>query len=234
MTGTWWDTGVTRRGALTLGAAAAATAGVAGCSGSTFDAPDASLAAARRAARSSARVRTRDWERLARTVDGSLARPGERSYRRVRLLENPAFDGARPLAVLSVDSTADVVTGLTFARDHDLPVALRSGGHSYPGWSAGDDRLVIDVRPLSGIRLHTTGDRPRATIGAGASLAQVYERLARDGRGLAAGSCATVGVAGLTLGGGVGIVSRAYGLTCDAVTSMRVVTAGRRGRDGQR
>ena len=132
VTGTWWDTGVTRRGALTLGAAAAATAGVAGCSGSAFDGPDATLATARRAGRSGARVRFRDWERLARTVDGTLARPGERAYGRVRLLENPAFDGARPLAVLSVDSTADVVTGLSFARDHDLPVALRSGGHAIP------------------------------------------------------------------------------------------------------
>src|SRR5262249_51819740 len=124
-------------------------------------------------------------------------------------------------AVLSVASARDVATAFAFAQDHGVRVAIRSGGHSYPGWSAGNGALVIDVRPLHAVSLNGT----TATIGAGASLVQVYDALGTRGRGIAGGSCPTVGVAGLTQGGGVGVLTRAYGLTCDAVTAMRVVLA---------
>ena len=141
----------------------------------------------------------------------------------MRLLENPRYDGERPLAVLSVASAQDVATGLTFAQDHAIPVAVRSGGHSYRGWSGGGSpkALVLDCRPLSRVTL----DGSAVTIGSGAALASVYDTLGGQGRAIAAGSCATVGIAGLTLGGGVGVLTRAMGLTCDAVTSMEVVTA---------
>ena len=162
-----------------------------------------------------------DWKRLARHVDGTLARPGSTAYNTVRLTQNPRYDGARPLAVLSVAGAHDVARGIAFARDHGVPVAIRSGGHSYPGWSAGDGALVIDVRPLDGVSLNGT----TATIGAGASLVQVYDGLGTRGRGIPGGSCATVGIAGLTQGGGVGVLTRAYGLTCDSVTAMQVVLA---------
>ncbi len=102
-----------------------------------------------------------------------------------------------------------------------MKVAIRSGGHSYPGWSAGDGALVVDVRPLHRVSVSGT----TATIGAGASLVQVYDGLGTRGRAIAGGSCPTVGIAGLTQGGGVGVLTRAHGLTCDAVTSMRVVLA---------
>lgn len=169
------------------------------------------------------------WSRLARHVDGTLARPRDSSYDEVRLVENPRFDDARPLAVLGVASSADVATGLAFAQDHGLPVAVRSGGHSYPGWSAGGGRsaglpraLVLDCRPLDGVRLADDGT---ATIGAGAALAPVYDALGSRGRALASGSCATVGIGGLTLGGGVGVLTRAMGLTSDALTGLEIVTA---------
>jgi FAD/FMN-containing dehydrogenase len=164
---------------------------------------------------------TADWQALSRHISGSLARPGSPSYATVRLTQNPRYDGARPLAVLSVASARDVATGLAFAQHHGLRVAIRSGGHSYPGWSAGDGALVIDVRPLHGVTLSGT----TATVGAGASLIQVYDALGTRGRGVAGGSCPTVGVAGLTQGGGIGVLARAHGLTCDAVTSMQVVLA---------
>ncbi len=167
-----------------------------------------------------------DWSRLRRSTRGSLALPSDPTYSQVRLLENPRYDRQRPLAVLSVASVADVVAGVRFAGDHALPVAVRSGGHSYPGWSGGGSppALVIDCRPLSRVRL----DEATATVGAGAALAQVYDVVGRAGRAVAGGSCATVGIGGLTLGGGVGVLTRALGLTCDAVRSMQVVTA-----DGQ-
>ncbi|MBO0845175.1 MAG: FAD-binding oxidoreductase [Nocardioides sp.] len=154
-------------------------------------------------------------------MSGTLARPGSPSYNTVRLTQNPRYDGARPLAVLSVATAQDVATAFAFAQNHGVRVAIRSGGHSYPGWSAGDGALVVDVRPLGAISLAGT----TATIGSGASLVQVYDALGTRGRGIAGGSCPTVGIAGLTQGGGVGVLTRAHGLTCDAVTAMRVVLA---------
>jgi FAD/FMN-containing dehydrogenase len=163
------------------------------------------------------------WAQLRRSVTGSLARPGDPAYDRVRLLPNPRYDGERPLAVLSVGSEQDVATGLAFARDHGLPVALRSGGHGYPGWSGGGSprALVLDCRALDAVRI----DGTTATIGAGADLAHVYAEIGSRGRAIAAGSCPTVGITGLALGGGVGVLTRAMGLTCDAVTGLRMVTA---------
>jgi FAD/FMN-containing dehydrogenase len=158
------------------------------------------------------------WRQLARSVRGSLARPGSASYDTVRLTQNPRYDGARPLAVLSAAGPRDVATALAFARDHGLPVAIRAGGHSYPGWSAGNGRLVIDLRRLHRVTLTGTS----ATIGAGASLVHVYDALGTRARGIAGGSCPTVGIGGLTQGGGVGVLTRVHGLTCDAVTAMRV------------
>ena len=154
-------------------------------------------------------------------MDGTLARPGSATYNTVRLTQNPRYDGARPLAVLSVASAKDVATAFSFAQDHGVRVAIRSGGHSYPGWSAGDGALVVDVRPLDRVSLAGT----TATVGAGASLVQVYDVLGSRGRGVPGGSCPTVGVAGLTQGGGVGVLTRAFGLTCDSVTAMQVVLA---------
>ncbi|MFL6174981.1 MAG: FAD-binding oxidoreductase [Marmoricola sp.] len=166
------------------------------------------------------------WSQLAKHVDGILARPGSPAYEQARLTENPRYDGEEPLAVLRVAGAADVATAFRFAQDHDLPVAIRSGGHSYPGWSAGAGRLVLDCRQLAGVSMSGTV----ATIGAGAALAPVYAAVAARGRALPAGSCATVGIAGLTLGGGVGVLTRALGLTCDSVSAMQVVTADGRTR----
>jgi len=164
-----------------------------------------------------------DWAQLGRSVEGSLVLPSDPTYNQVRLLENPRYDDERPLAVLQVSSAQDVASGLAFAQQHAVPVALRSGGHSYPGWSGGGSpkALVIDCRPLNQVTL----DGTTATVGSGAALADVYDAIGGQGRAIAAGSCATVGVAGLTLGGGVGVLTRAMGLTCDAVNSMQVVTA---------
>jgi FAD/FMN-containing dehydrogenase len=162
-----------------------------------------------------------DWKQLAEHVDGTLARPRSATYNTVRLTANPRYDNARPVAVLSVANARDVATAFSFAQDHGVPVAIRAGGHSYPGWSSGDGALVIDVRPLDDVSLHGT----TATVGAGASLVQVYDALGTRGRGIPGGSCPTVGIAGLTQGGGVGVLTRAYGLTCDSVTAMQVVLA---------
>jgi hypothetical protein len=173
-----------------------------------------------------------DWGGLASRITGALAQPGDASYDTVKLTENPRWDAAQPLAVLSAASAADVAAGLAFATKYRLPIALRSGGHNYPGYSAGGapgtgipPSLVIDTRGLNAI---TIGANNRATIGAGASLADVYNTVGNSGRAIAGGSCATVGIAGLALGGGVGVLVRAYGLTIDSLSEVEIVTA-----DGQ-
>ena len=98
----------------------------------------------------------------------------------------------------------------------------RSGGHSYAGYST-TIGLVLDVTRMSTVTVNSGAGT--ATVGAGARLIDVYAALAQYGLTIPAGSCATVGVAGLTLGGGVGVLGRKFGLTCDNLLSADVVTA---------
>ena len=100
-------------------------------------------------------------------------------------------------------------------------VATRSGGHSYAGYSTPSKGLVLDLSRLTTIRATADG---MVRIGAGARLAHVYAALGRIGRCLPGGSCPTVGIGGLTLGGGVGFLTRAHGLTCDRLVAADVVT----------
>ncbi|WP_228984150.1 FAD-binding oxidoreductase [Streptomyces sp. DH12] len=162
------------------------------------------------------------WPALARGLDGLLVLPGDEAYATARQSFNTRFDRLRPLAVAYVAGADDVRECLAFARRHGVRVAVRGGGHSYGGWSSGDGRLVVDVSRLAAVSA-SGGDG--AVVGAGARLAGVYRELAGRGRTIPAGSCPTVGVAGLTLGGGHGVVSRAYGLTCDSLTAATLVTA---------
>ena len=161
-----------------------------------------------------------DWNALGRGLDGRLVRPGDAVYDTARRLFNPAFDTVRPAGVAYCAHPSDVVECVNFARRTNVPLAVRSGGHSYGGWSTGTG-LVLDVSRMNKVT-RTTG---RATVGAGAKLVDVYDRLAASGVSIPAGTCPTVGVSGLTLGGGIGVVSRKYGLTCDAMESVRLVTA---------
>ncbi|MFI1400148.1 FAD-binding oxidoreductase [Streptomyces sp. NPDC020681] len=163
-----------------------------------------------------------DWKALARGLDGQLVRPGDAAYPTARQLYNTRFDSLKPAAVAYVAGEDDIKECLAYARAHRTPVSIRNGGHSYAGWSSGNGRLVIDVSAMN--RVAADG-----TIGAGAKLIDVYESLARQGRTIPAGSCPTVGVSGLALGGGHGVSSRAYGLTCDSLLSATIVTA-----DGKR
>ncbi|MFE6775923.1 FAD-binding oxidoreductase [Streptomyces sp. NPDC057702] len=165
--------------------------------------------------------RAADWSALGKGLRGGLIRPSDADYAQARQLYNPRFDHQRPAAVAYVAHTSDIAECLAFARRHGTPVAIRSGGHSYAGYSGGTDRLVIDVSRLKSIR---TG-AGTATIGAGAKLIDVYADLGAHGVTIPAGSCPTVGISGLTLGGGHGVVSRAYGLTSDSLVGATLVTA---------
>ncbi|MFI6944218.1 FAD-binding oxidoreductase [Streptomyces sp. NPDC050418] len=161
-----------------------------------------------------------DWPALARDLDGELVRPGDGTWDTARQLFNTRFDGLRPAAVAYVAGADDLRTALAFARRTGTPVAVRGGGHSYAGWSSGNGRLILDTSRLSAVRAGAT-----ATVGAGARLIDVYRGLAAKGVTVPAGSCPSVGIAGLALGGGHGVTSRAYGLTCDSLSSVTLVTA---------
>ena len=170
-----------------------------------------------------------DWAGLAGSVGGTLSRPGNVTYDTARLTENPRWDAARPLAVLAAETTSDVAVAIGFAAKYRVPLALRSGGHSYPGYSAGgapgtgvQPSLVIDTRRMAQVELAPDNT---VRVGAGASLVAVYDAIGSRGRAIAGGSCPTVGITGLTLGGGVGVLVRAYGLTCDSLVGVEIVTA---------
>ncbi|MEU4098499.1 FAD-binding oxidoreductase [Streptomyces sp. NPDC026673] len=165
-----------------------------------------------------------DWKALGRSLDGRLVLPDDADYATARLLYNTRYDGQRPAAVAYVSGTGDIREALDFARRTGVPVSIRNGGHSYAGYSGGKGRLVLDVSSLAAVNV----SGGTATIGAGAKLIDVYTKLGARGRTLSAGSCPTVGISGLTLGGGHGVLSRAYGLTCDSLTGAEIVTAGGR------
>ncbi|MEV6896763.1 FAD-binding oxidoreductase [Amycolatopsis sp. NPDC051372] len=161
------------------------------------------------------------WAVLRRRLSGALLVLGDAGYEAARHGYFTMYDH-HPAAIAGCVSEADVQACVDFAARHGIPVAARSGGHSYVGYSTVDGGLVVDVGRLDGIRVL---DHGRAVVGAGARLGPVYQALGSAGRALAAGTCPTVGIAGLTLGGGVGVLGRKLGLTCDQLESARVVTA---------
>src|SRR5919197_3503328 len=159
---------------------------------------------------------------LARTLDGTVVARGAAGYAQARLLVSTRFDAVHPKAVVFCESVADVEKTVRWARRHHVHVVARSAGHSYGGYST-TSGVVIDVSRISGVHLEAGGRI--ATVGAGARLIDVYNSLWLHGLTIPAGSCPTVGIAGLTLGGGVGFSARKLGLTCDRLRAARVVLA---------
>jgi FAD/FMN-containing dehydrogenase len=164
--------------------------------------------------------RVPDWNALGRTLKGELVRPTDPTYDARRVLYNTRFDAIRPDAIARCVSVEDVRECVAFASATGVPLALRSGGHSYGGWSTGSG-LVIDIGALNTIDVGAG----RAVVGPGARLIDVYAKTASAGAGIPGGSCATVGIAGLALGGGIGVMSRVWGLTCDDLLAAEIVTA---------
>ncbi|MEV6306337.1 FAD-binding oxidoreductase [Actinoplanes sp. NPDC051861] len=164
-----------------------------------------------------------DWAALDASIDGDVETPGAAGYDVARQLNDPRFDEVRPPAVARCVSSADVSEVVRFARRMRIPVVTRGGGHSYVGASVAAAGVVIDLRGIEEVR----ADRGSATaeIGGGARLGDVYERLGAAGLAIPSGSCGSVGIGGVTLGGGIGMGASAYGLTCDAVTGAEVVGA---------
>jgi FAD/FMN-containing dehydrogenase len=162
-----------------------------------------------------------DWDGLHARLDGRLVLPSDPDYDISRQLWDPRYDRLTPQAIAYCASVSDVQQCLELARGAGVTPRPRSGGHSYGGWSSGDG-LIVDTTAMASISVDPSGT---AVIGAGARLIDVYAALAAHGRALPAGSCPTVGIAGLTLGGGVGVLGRSYGLTADRLQRVDLVTA---------
>jgi FAD/FMN-containing dehydrogenase len=132
----------------------------------------------------------------------------------------------RPVAVLQAEDADDVIAAVNFARDAGLPLAVRGGGHSSPGFGTIDDGLVIDLSPMRSVEVDA--DARTARVGGGATLADLNEATHAHGLAMPGGIVSTTGVGGLTLGGGIGYLTRGFGLSIDNLRSVDVVTA-----DGQ-
>ena len=151
---------------------------------------------------------------------GEVLLAGSAGYESARRSQIARFDAVRPQAVVRCRVPEDIAKALAYARQERLHVALRSGGHCFAGRSS-TTGIVID---LSGMNEVLVSD-DTVTVGAGARLAEVYDALAAVSRTIAAGCGPTVGIAGLALGGGLGILGRSYGLTADQLVSARAVLA---------
>ena len=162
------------------------------------------------------------WNTFGASLTGALVQPSDRTYSIDRLLYNSKFVDLHPRAIAYCVTNDDVARCVDFATSHAVSIAARSGGHSYGGYS-NSEGLVIDVSRMASIAVDTTHNV--ATIGAGARLIDVYNVMGRHERLLPGGSCPTVGIAGLAMGGGIGVFARKYGMTSDNLTGLTVVTA---------
>ncbi|MGZ4313399.1 MAG: FAD-binding oxidoreductase, partial [Solirubrobacteraceae bacterium] len=157
------------------------------------------------------------------TVRGTILTPEDDGYDEASKIWNGAHDGYRPGVIVRCTGVADVLAAVAFARRSGLPVAVRGGGHSVAGFSTGDDVMVIDLSPMNSVRVDTTARW--ATVGGGAVWADVDHETLAHGLATTGGLISSTGVAGFTLGGGIGWLMRKYGLAADNLIGADVVTA---------
>jgi FAD/FMN-containing dehydrogenase len=156
------------------------------------------------------------------SLRGELIRPDNESYDEVRKVWNGMFD-RRPALIARCSGTADVVSAVNFARNNRLQAAVRGGGHSIPGHSVCDGALVIDLSRMRGIRVDPAARTVRAEPGT--KWVEFDHETQAFGLATTGGTASDTGIAGLTLGGGLGWLSGKYGLTVDNLISVDVVTA---------
>ena len=160
--------------------------------------------------------------RLRETFDGEIVTPDDNGYDEARRLWNAVHD-RRPAVIVRPTTTTEVATAIRFARDHDLALAVRSGGHSGPGHSTCDGGLVVDLTRLRGVTVDPSSRTARAN--GGALLGELDVAAQAHGLVCPIGVIGHTGVAGLTLGGGVGRLQRLFGLTIDNLRAVELVTA---------
>jgi FAD/FMN-containing dehydrogenase len=159
---------------------------------------------------------------LSASFKGELVRPGDPTYDERRMVWNGSIDRF-PALIARCSGVPDVVAAVRFARSTGLPLAVRGGGHSYPGHSVCDGGIVIDLRPMKLIRVDP--ETRTASVQAGVLWGELDRETQAFGLATTGGIVSHTGVAGLTLGGGVGWLHRKHGLTIDQLLSVRLVTA---------
>ncbi|MER7678767.1 FAD-binding oxidoreductase [Streptomyces sp. NPDC096934] len=184
------------------GAAAAAPPGASAAAGSAAEAYGAQCGPAR--------------------LTGRIVRPHDPGYTDARLGWDQLFSHY-PLVIVFAQNTQDVVNALTWARQNDVALRIRSGRHSLEGWSNVDSGLVIDISELKSVHLDSAARV--ATVGAGLNQLEAVTTLARRNFAVTTGTEGTVGLAGATLGGGFGFLTRWLGMACDSLIGAEIVVA---------
>jgi FAD/FMN-containing dehydrogenase len=156
------------------------------------------------------------------SLPGQVSLPNSPDYEDARTNFNRRFDH-RPQAIAFCRTTGDVINAVKWASANRVPVRVRGGRHSYEAFSLVDNGLIIDLTEMEACSI----DRPRQqmTVQAGIEQIKAYENLWSQGFTMPMGSCATVGLTGVTLGGGYGLLARKLGLACDRLISAEVVSA---------
>jgi FAD/FMN-containing dehydrogenase len=153
---------------------------------------------------------------------GDVVRPIDSGYDVHRKIWNGSFD-RHPALIVRCAGVADVIAAVRLGRESGLPIAVRSGGHSFPGLSVADDALVIDLSPMKGIRVDP--ERRSVRVQAGVLLGELDRETQAFGLAVPSGIVTHTGVAGLTLGGGIGWIMRKHGLSIDQLVAVDLVTA---------
>jgi FAD/FMN-containing dehydrogenase len=162
-------------------------------------------------------------EEFRAAIRGEVLTPADSGYVEAARIWNGAHDEYRPALIVRCAGAADVIAALGFARSNDLPLAVRGGGHSLAGFSTCDEGLVIDLSAMRDVRVDPVARR--AFVGGGAVWADVDHETQAHGLATTGGLVSSTGVAGFTLGGGIGWAMRKFGLACDNLVAADVVTA---------
>jgi FAD/FMN-containing dehydrogenase len=161
-------------------------------------------------------------QELRGSLSGTLLAPGDAEYEAARHVWNGMID-KHPALIARCANTTDVVRAVTFARERELLLAVRGGGHSFPGYSTCDGGLVIDLSPMRSVVVRA--DARSVQAAGGAWGAHVDAATQKQALATTLGQISNTGIAGLTLGGGFGWLSRRFGLACDNLISVELVTA---------
>jgi FAD/FMN-containing dehydrogenase len=159
---------------------------------------------------------------LERNLLGQLILPGDDEYDSARRVHELRID-RRPSVIVRAAGAPDVIRAVKFARANGLALAVRSGGHSFTGFGVSDDGVVLDLSRMRSVSIDPA--RKIAWVQPGATSADIAEQAQQHGLALTTGDVSSVGIAGLTLGGGIGWLVRKFGLTIDHLRSVDVVTA---------
>ena len=162
-----------------------------------------------------------DIRKLASQISGHVITPETPDYESARLIFNRAFD-RRPAVIVRCAGAPDVAQALAFAQKQNLPLAVRGGGHNRAGFSVCDGGVVIDLSAMN--RVEVDASKRVARVEAGALVRDLDQATQRFGLATTSGGCPTVGIAGLTLGGGEGLLMSKYGAACDNLVSAQLVT----------